>query len=144
MHYTLADIVTDIVQNGAESGAELLELIINETQDSQGGRQFSFTVKDNGKGMSNDELKKAQDPFYSDGIKHPRRKVGLGIPFLIQAAELSGCGWSIESEKGFGTRVKAWFDLDNVDTPPLGDIPGMLRSARLFEGPKEIVITENF
>jgi len=147
MHFTLADLITDITQNGAESEAELLELELNETVDSSGKGEFRFTVKDNGKGMTADELKLAQDPFVTDGIKHPNRKVGLGLPFLIQTAGQSGGGWKMESVKAgqdktspYGTTVSAWFDLGNVDTPPTGDIPGMFRTVLLFEGPAEMVI----
>ena len=142
MHFTLADLVTDIVQNGVESGADLVELFISENPDTP-GRGFSFTVRDNGKGMTAEELEKAKDPFVSDGIKHPRRRVGLGIPFLIQTAESTGGMWKIESRKGKGTEVKARFNLDNPDTPPVGDIPEMLRSAMLFGGSTEIVIKVN-
>ena len=165
MHFTLTDLVTDITQNGAESGGDLLELELCETSDSGGKGEFRFTVRDNGKGMTSEELKLAQDPFVTDGIKHPHRKVGLGIPFLIQTAEQSGVGWKIESSKRssagqspaepstgsdgrrfkesqfpYGTTVSAWFDLGNVDTPPVGDIPGMFRTVLLFSGPSEIVI----
>ena len=151
MHFTLTDLVTDIAQNGAESGAGLVELLIRETGDfsergSGGMGEFRFTVKDNGKGMSPEELKRAQDPFVTDGIKHPNRKVGFGIPFLIQTAETSGGGWKMESRKrgveaeASGTEASAWFDLGNVDTPPVGDIPGMFRTVLLFGGPAEIVI----
>ena len=165
MHFTLTDLVTDITQNGAESGADCVELHISETQDSSGKGEFRFTVKDNGKGMNAEELKRVQDPFVTDGIKHPHRKVGLGLPFLIQTAEASGGGWKMESKKRpetsvpsgtgastetgvsaegaagpFGTEVSAWFDLGNVDTPPLGDIPGMFRTVLLFDGPSEIVL----
>ena len=143
MHFTLADLVTDITQNGAESGADLLELEVSEVLNSY-IREFRFTVKDNGKGMTQEELKRAQDPFVTDGIKHPHRKVGLGLPFLIQTAEQSGGGWKMESVKRplplSGTMVSAWFDLGNVDTPPMGDIPLMFRSILLFNGPGEIVI----
>jgi hypothetical protein len=80
------------------------------------------------------------DPFVTDGVKHPHRKVGLGIPFLIQTAQMSGGGWDLKSEKGRGTEISAWFDIDNVDTPPVGDLPGMMRTILLFEGPEEVVI----
>jgi len=139
MHFTLADLVTDITQNGAESGASLVELEVCEIN-SGGKREFRFTVIDNGKGMTGEELKRAQDPFVTDGIKHPHRKVGLGLPFLIQTAEVSGGGWKMDSTKGKGTLVSAWFDLDNVDTPPTGDIPGLFRTVLLFAGPAEIII----
>ena len=152
MHFTLTDLVIDITQNGAESGADTVELHISETQDPSGKGEFRFTVKDNGKGMGPEELKRVQDPFVTDGVKHPHRKVGLGLPFLIQTAEASGGGWKMESKKRpetatseegaglFGTEVVAWFDLGNVDTPPLGDIPGMFRTVLLFDGPSEVVL----
>jgi hypothetical protein len=135
--------ITDITQNGAESGASLVELELCETLDSPGAGsrgELRFTVKDNGKGMTDGELERAQDPFVTDGIKHPHRKVGLGLPFLIQTAEQSGGGWKIESKKHSGTTVSAWFDLGNVDTPPVGDIPGMFRTVLIFDGPAEMVI----
>jgi hypothetical protein len=164
MHFTLADLVTDITQNAAESGADQVELEIRETGSPEGRGEFRFTVRDNGKGMSPEEARRAVDPFVSDGVKHPHRKVGLGIPFLIQTAEQSGGGWEIRSAKagqgavvlssagergdegpgavpgGGGTTVSAWFDLRNVDTPPAGDLSGMFRTVLLFSGPGEICL----
>ncbi|MDR2964769.1 MAG: ATP-binding protein [Treponema sp.] len=135
MHFTLADLVTDITQNAVEADAELVELEVSEND-----KEFRFLVKDNGKGMTEEELKRAIDPFVTDGIKHPNRKVGLGLPFLIQTAGQSGGGWDIKSEKGKGTTVAAWFDSGNVDIPPVGDIPGMFRSILMFNGKAEIII----
>jgi hypothetical protein len=152
MHFTLCDLVTDITQNAVESGASRVELEIREIRSGEGSGaggtgerimgagEFRFTVRDNGKGMGPEERSRALDPFVTDGIKHPRRKVGLGIPFLIQTAEQSGGGWELRSEKGAGTTIGAWFDLANVDTPPQGDLPGMFRTILLFEGPEEVII----
>jgi hypothetical protein len=147
VHFTLSDLVMDITQNAAESGADLVELEIRETEHGVNGNpEFRFLIKDNGKGMSPEGLKRAQDPFVTDGIKHPHRKVGLGIPFLIQTAEQSGGGWKMESLKAdagggaHGTEVSAWFDVSNVDTPPVGDLSGMFRIVLLFQGPAEMVI----
>jgi hypothetical protein len=139
VHFTLSDLVTDIAQNAAESGASRVELEIRETLGSAG--EFRFVVRDNGRGMSREERGRAVDPFVTDGKKHPHRKVGLGIPFLIQTAEQSGGGWSLQSEKGTGTTISAWFDMNNVDTPPQGDIPGMFRTILLFQGPEEVCIS---
>jgi hypothetical protein len=135
VHFTLCDLVTDITQNAAESGADCVELEVRETD-----REFRFTVKDNGKGMDQDEVERAKDPFITDGIKHPHRKVGLGIPFLIQTALQSGGGWDLQSQKRRGTTVSAWFDMANVDTPPVGELSGMFRTVLLFAGPGEIRI----
>jgi len=135
MHFTLTDLVTDITQNAAEAGASLVELEVSENE-----KEFRFLVKDNGKGMTEEELKRATDPFVTDGIKHPNRKVGLGLPFLIQTSEQTGGGWDIKSEKGKGTAVTAWFDTGNVDIPPLGDIPGMFRTILMFDSDAEFII----
>jgi len=133
MHFTLADLVTDITQNAVEAGAGLVELDVIEDE-----KEFRFVVKDNGKGMTEEELKRAIDPFVTDGIKHPHRKVGLGLPFLIQTAEQSGGGSDIKSEKGKGTTVTAWFDVKNLDIPPTGDVAGMFRTILMFDSKAEI------
>ena len=135
MHFTLADLVTDITQNAVEAGSSLVELEVTD-----GGAEFRFLVRDNGKGMTEEELKRAVDPFVTDGVKHPHRKVGLGLPFLIQTAEQSGGGWDIQSEKGKGTTVTAWFDSGNVDTPPVGDVAGMFRTILIFDSQAEVII----
>ncbi len=136
MHFTVSDLVLDIVQNAAEAQSSVVTVILFESD-----REFRFTVQDDGKGMTSEELQKALDPFHSDGIKHPHRKVGLGLPFLVQTAEQCGGGWDVTSKKGQGTTVQAWFNLENVDTPPLGDIPGLIRMMLLLPGPKELVVS---
>ena len=135
MHFTLADLITDITQNAVEAGSGLVELEVSEDE-----KEFRFIVKDNGKGMTEEELKRAIDPFVTDGIKHPHRKVGLGLPFLIQTAEQSGGGSDIKSKKGVGTTVTAWFDIKNVDIPPTGDVPGMFRTILMFNSDAEIIL----
>jgi hypothetical protein len=139
LHFTLSDLVTDITQNAAESGADFVELEVRETA-REGSPEFRFMVKDNGKGMDAEELERAKDPFVTDGVKHPNRKIGLGIPFLIQTAVQSGGGWDLQSQKSRGTTVSAWFDMSNVDTPPVGELSGMFRTVLLFSGPKDILV----
>ena len=141
MYFTLGDLIVDIAQNAAEAGASLVDIEISEKGEGDSGNpEFRFAIKDNGKGMDPDELKQAQDPFTTDGVKHPQRKIGLGLPFLIQTAEQSGGGWEISSEKGKGTEVSAWFNMGNVDTPPAGDIAGTFRTIFHYEGPDEIIV----
>jgi hypothetical protein len=139
VHFTLGDLIIDITQNGAESGADTVELSIVETWTSEKA-EMRFWVKDNGKGMDEKTLKQIVDPFVTDGIKHPQRKVGLGVPFLIQTAEQSGGGWDIQSKEGEGTITIAWFDLRNIDTPPFEDVSGMFRTILMFQGPQEIAL----
>jgi hypothetical protein len=135
MHFTLADLITDITQNAVEADSDTVVLEVSESSG-----EFRFLVEDNGKGMTKEELDRAKDPFVTDGIKHPNRKVGLGLPFLIQTAQQSGGGWDIQSEKGKGTTVTAWFDTGNFDTPPIGGIPGMFRAILMFNSKAEIIL----
>ncbi len=69
MHFTLSDLLMDITQNAAESGADSVEVTVQETD-----KEFRFVIIDNGKGMSKEELQRAIDPFQTDGKKHPGRK----------------------------------------------------------------------
>ncbi len=139
MHFTLCDLAADIAQNAAESGASAVEADFTETD-----REFRFRIADDGKGMTEAELERAKDPFHTDGKKHPGRRVGLGIPFLIQTAAQTGGGWEIRSRKGAGTTVEARFDLTNLDVPPVGDVPGLIRTVLLFEGPAETLVRRTF
>ena len=129
MHYSLCDMIADITQNSVEAGANHITLECVQSADA-----FDVTVKDDGKGMSKETLVKAENPFYTDGIKHPKRKVGLGIPFLIQTAEETNGSWNIQSQPGKGTIVTMRFNLANIDTPPIGDISELFFSVMTMPG----------
>jgi hypothetical protein len=135
MHYTLCDMIADLTQNSVEAGAAVITLRVDESDSS-----LSFEIRDNGKGMSPQLLERVKDPFYTDGIKHPARKVGLGIPFLIQTASETGGSWNIVSKEGEGTMVSGSFDKTNIDTPPVGNIPGLFRQALTQQGSYEMII----
>jgi hypothetical protein len=109
--------IADITANSVEAGATHIVLECMQTEDA-----LAVTVTDNGKGMSREMLVKAEDPFFTDGKKHPDRKVGLGIPFLIQTAEETDGSWDIQSVPGKGTTVTMKFNLANIDTPPVGNL----------------------
>jgi hypothetical protein len=138
MHWTLSDLIADISQNACESGGTAIELSVDENES-----ELRFSVKDNGSGMSEAAVRQALDPFATDGVKHPHRKIGLGLPFLVQTAEQSGGSWHIDSKLGVGTEVSAYFDSGNIDRPPVGDLPGMFRSLLFFPGPSEVLITRS-
>jgi hypothetical protein len=116
MHATLCDLITDLVQNSIEARATEITLNVEETK-----KNLNVVISDNGKGMSAETLEKAKDPFYSDGRKHSHRKVGLGLPFLFQTAEMTGGTAAIESKEGVGTTVTFNVDPSNVDLPQFGN-----------------------
>lgn len=116
MHATICDLITDLVQNSIEANAKQITLNVRETE-----KNLDVVISDNGKGMSPEMLKKAKNPFFSDGLKHKHRKVGLGIPFLFQTAEMTGGTAKINSTEGSGTTVSFSFDPKNVDLPMFGN-----------------------
>lgn len=50
------------------------------------------------------------------------RKVGLGVPFFKMAALMTGGDFSICSQPGEGTEVRAVFGLTHIDRMPLGNM----------------------
>lgn len=138
MHFSLCDMFSDLTENAVYSGADTIRVKLSQTD-----TVISLVIEDNGKGMTPEQLARATDPFYTDGIKHPGRKIGLGIPFLIQTAESTGGTWNIQSNANGvsrGTIVTCSFDLTNIDTPPVGDVTGYFRQILAFDGPYEMVI----
>ena len=76
-------------------------------------------VKDNGKGMSEDFIKTVEDPFTTT---RTTRKIGLGISFLKEAAEMTGGSITLESEPGVGTTITAYFVKSHIDRQPIGNL----------------------
>ena len=109
--------ILDIVENSTRAGAKEVSLAIVE--DNKANR-VTITIIDDGKGMTEEELKRALDPFYT--TKKERRKVGLGLPMLRETAEQAGGSLVVTSAPGKGTEVRARMVLDHIDRPPLGDI----------------------
>lgn len=135
MHNTLSDMVLDLVQNSIEAQSQMVILDYIRK-----GLQLSVFISDNGKGMDEETLKNAVDPFYTDGHKHKNRKVGLGLPFLKQTCESSGGKFEIDSRKGEGTSVFMDMDLANIDCPPEGNRSELFMHCMLFEGDHDFVI----
>lgn len=111
--------ILDLAQNSIEAGAHHVQIDINENENGY----FTFTIADDGRGMSEEMVKKARDPFVTSRLT---RKVGMGIPFMDMVTAQCGGYFDIKSRQGEGTVVKAAFKADNIDRPPLGDIAGSL------------------
>jgi len=127
--------ILDIAENSSRANATLIEITLIEDQVED---ILSLEIKDNGKGMDEDTMKKAMDPFYTS---KKVRRVGLGLPMLQQAAVTAGGRFSIESHLGKGTRVFAQFQHSHIDRQPIGDIPGSI--VALIVGNPDIDILYN-
>ena len=80
-------------------------------------------IADNGCGMDPETVSLIRNPFYTT---RTTRKVGLGLPFLIQNAEQTGGNVEISSIQGKGTVVVACFVSSHIDCPPWGDLAGTM------------------
>lgn len=108
--------ILDIAENSVRAGATLVRITVDE-QPSQD--LLTVTISDNGCGMTDEQLKRVSDPFFTT---RSTREIGLGIPFFQMAAELTGGKFDISSTPGIGTIVKAVFVLSSIDRMPLGNI----------------------
>lgn len=135
MHYTVCDLLLDVVQNSIEAEARNVTVHLEERD----GR-LTVEVADDGRGMDEETLRRAQDPFYTEPGKHPGRRVGLGVPFLIQTVETCGGSYEMESAPKRGTKLRFDLDLEHVDTPPMGELPDTLRQMLCYQGGYEMEI----
>lgn len=110
--------ILDIAQNSISAKATLVELTLSETPEA-----ITFTIVDNGRGMSPELLAQVSDPFTTT---RTTRKMGLGIPLLRMAVEQTGGSLTIDSTEGVGTTVTAQFRPAHIDCPPVGDMAGTI------------------
>ena len=110
--------ILDISENGIAAGASSIDITVSRGGDTE---LLKMKVEDNGKGMNEVELKQVTDPFYTS---RTTRRVGLGIPLLMQHSHMAGGKMEIHSLPGKGTMVEASFLKDHPDRQPLGDLEG--------------------
>ena len=103
--------------------------------------EIRVSVEDNGCGMTEEQLKKLDNPFFTT---RKTRKVGLGIPFLKMLAEMTGGEVKIESvsekvSENHGTTTFAKFGRHHIDFIPLGDMTSTVTT--LIQGSPEVDFT---
>jgi len=114
--------ILDIAQNSIVANASLVKIIVEiNTADNL----MRVTIADDGCGMTPEQVAAVEDPFYTS---RKTRKVGLGIPFFKQEAELTGGFLTVESEVNVGTTITAEFHTDSIDCMPLGNMRDTIHS----------------
>jgi DNA gyrase/topoisomerase IV subunit B len=108
--------ILDIAQNAIAAEATLVEIDVDEDSSSD---RIVILVRDNGRGMSEDFQKTAQNPFVTT---RTTRKIGLGISFLKEAAEITGGSFELKSKLGVGTNITATFVMSHIDRQPVGNL----------------------
>jgi len=135
MHATIADVISDTVQNSIEAGARHVSLTVAED-----GETIAVTVADDGKGMDEETLSRAFSPFYTEAGKHDKRRVGLGLPILKQLCESTDGAVSLESKKGEGTTLKYSFSAKHIDLPPMGDLADAILTLFNYPGDFDLAV----
>lgn len=118
--------ILDLAENSLRAGASLIEISVGVS--SYEGT-LNVSVRDNGCGMTAEQLEKAVDPFFTT---KETEGSGLGLPFLKYSAECTGGTFRIESVKGEGTCVKAVFGLFHINRMPLGNIGATVRAVMVL------------
>ncbi len=119
--------VLDLMENCLEAGASRIDLEIIE--DSARNR-LNIRVRDDGRGMDEETLKRMDDPFFTT---RTTRHIGLGIPLFKAAARQCNGDLVVTSQPGVGTEVLVEFERDHIDRAPLGDIKSTLLSVILSQ-----------
>lgn len=114
--------VLDIAQNSIKAKATVIEIIIHKDTVK---KFLSIKINDNGCGMTNEQVKRVTDPFFTT---RTTRSVGLGVPFFKMSAELTGGTFVIESTVDVGTEIDAVYNYEHIDMLPIGDMAATMFS----------------
>jgi len=112
--------ILDIAENSIDAHAATIRITIEESRRRD---ILVLEIEDDGRGMTEDQMRKALDPFYTTKTT---RRFGFGLSLLSEAAKAASGDFSVRSEPGKGTLVRASFQLSHIDAKPLGDIPQTL------------------
>ena len=128
--------VLDITMNSVRAGATEISITLEEDTE-----WLTFTVSDNGCGMTDEQVKRLDDPFFTT---RTTRKVGLGIPFLKMLAEMTEGYVKITSvhesvSEDHGTCTQAKFGKNHIDFIPMGDIVETVKT--LIQGSPDVNFT---
>ena len=114
--------ILDLVQNSISANAGRIIIVVAYDDEAD---TLTVIIEDDGCGMSEELLSRVESPF---STTRTTRKVGLGIPMFKQLALMCGGSFRIESKEMVGTRLTAVFKASHVDLPPLGDLPGAVKT----------------
>ena len=108
--------ILDIAENSITAGAHNINISLREDAVND---LLCMEIADDGRGMSEDVVAKAADPFYTT---RSTRKIGLGLALLHEAVGMANGSLAINSAPGCGTTIKATLQLSHIDRKPLGNM----------------------
>ncbi len=102
---TLINILKNSIESIESNGAITIDVI-------KKNKVLSILIKDNGSGISKENLTRVIDPFFS--TKHRSGNFGLGLSYCYSVMQHHGGSLEVESEEGKGTTVTLNFPAKRV------------------------------
>lgn len=96
----VAQAIRNLIHNGLDAGGPQGRVSLQATVD---GSQVRLQIRDSGRGMSDEELGRAGEPFYT--TKEPGRGMGLGLFLTRNVVSRLGGTLTFESTPGKGTEA---------------------------------------
>ena len=134
---TLSDHIFDLVQNSIRAKAREIHIVIEEDTSLN---LFRIIINDDGQGIRSDQLSRIKDPFFTSRPS-TTRKVGMGLALMDATCQRSNGTLSVESKFRYGTKITAMMEHDNIDRPPLGDLPDMFSSLMISSTENKVIWT---
>jgi len=108
-------ILLNLISNAIKFTAEGGEVRVDVTQDPQGA--VVMQVRDNGRGIAPQDLKKVMEPFVQTGRTYTRSYdgTGLGLALVKSLTEMHGGTVALESEIDKGTLVTVTFPPERAN-----------------------------
>ena len=134
---TLSDHIFDLVQNSINAGSERIRIVMEEDLP---GNLFKIVITDDGFGIRPEHLSRITDTFFTTRSRS-KRNIGLGLSLMDATCERSGGKLVIESRYRYGTTITAVMEHDNIDRPPMGDLPDLFSSIMISTMENKIIWT---
>lgn len=109
----LQSLILNIAKNAITAYEENERKIVIISLEKISENQISMKIIDKGRGISNDNLKKITEPFYTLNKDRNRQLsgMGLGLPLCIKICDVLNAKFEIKSEIGQGTCVNIKFNI---------------------------------
>ena len=136
----LQSIITNLLSNAfkfnKENGQVIFKLDLNK-------QQLLLEINDNGKGISNEHLKKLGERYYQ--IENSNINVegtGIGLAYVKEIVELMKGKFSILSKLGKGTNVKILLPIETVELLDENPLKLEINKQNQFVNPIENIISD--
>ena len=113
----LKRILLNLLSNAVKFTPAGGEVTLAVSVDENGALRFS--VRDNGNGISEEDLPKVMEPFaqVESTLSRRYRGTGLGLPLVKTMCELHGGTVALDSELGTGTTATVRFPPERIAQP---------------------------